>query len=347
MEFNQPPILTNSKGEIRKAGFELEFGNLSLQTVAETIMHLYGGTHEIEHAYNQKVVGTRLGDFALKIDLALLNEKEYHRLFDSLGIPIDDIRIGKRSLDTIIEKALESVARVSIPNEMSMPPLPFPEVYQVEALRKALHEQKAEGTKASIFYAFATHINPELPSPDVESLLTYTRAFLLLYFWLLKECQIDFTRRLTTFINPFPMAYYQLVLSADYQPDLSAFIRDYHLHNPDRNRPLDLYPALAFLAPEAVNQLENLGNVKPRPTFHYRLPNSLIDDPQWSLALEWNRWYQVERLASEPETIRELSDEFFRMQANNRIGFENEWTARMEAWVQEENEKAQNSHYGT
>jgi hypothetical protein len=345
MEFKQPPILTNQRGEIRKAGFELEFGNLTLETVADAILQLYGGKLQVVHRYNQKVVDTEMGDFTLKIDLALLSEKEYHRLFDSLGIPIDEIQAGKRSLDTLIEGALETVARVSIPNELSFPPLPFDQVHRAEELRQALHDKKAEGTKASIFYAFAMHINPELPSQDVDTVLTYTRAFLLLYPWLLKSCQVDFTRRLTTFINPFPAAYYQLILPSDYQPNLQQFIRDYHLHNPDRNRPLDLYPVLAFMAPSEVNQLKNLGNVKPRPTFHYRLPNSLIDDPNWNIAAEWNRWYEVERLASEPALIRELSQEYLRMQA--LPGFEKEWMTNIETWVHGENEKTQDRHYGT
>lgn len=156
---------------------------------------------------------------------------------------------------------------------------------------------------------------------------------------------MDFTRRLTTFINPFPSAYYQLILSSDYRPDLNQFIRDYHLHNPDRNRPLDLYPVLAFIAPSEVNQLKDLGNVKPRPTFHYRLPNSLIDDPNWSIGVEWNRWYEVERLASEPALIRDLGREYLRMQA--LPGFEKEWMNQIESWVHGENEKTQNRHYGT
>jgi hypothetical protein len=345
MEFKQPPNLRNQQGEIRKAGFELEFGNISLETVAETIIDLYGGRLEVAHRYNQKVVDTKLGDFTLKIDLALLSEKEYHRLFDLLGIPIDEIRVGKKSLDTIIEGALETVARVSIPNELSFPPLPFDQVHRVEELRQALHDKKAEGTKASIFYAFATHINPELPAQDVETLLTYTRAFLLLYPWLLKACQVDLTRRLTTFINPFTPAYYQLILLSDYRPDLPQFIRDYNLHNPDRNRPLDLYPALAFMAPSAVSQLQNLGNVKPRPTFHYRLPNSLVDDPAWSIGQEWNRWFEVERLASDLDIIRDFSQEYLRMQPNK--GFEKEWISKIETWVHGANEKTQNRSYGT
>src|SRR3546814_9457337 len=37
--------------------------------------------------------------------------------------------------------------------------------------------------------------------------------------------------------------------------------------------------------------------IKARPTFHYRLPNARLADPQWSIVREWNLWVRVERLA--------------------------------------------------
>jgi hypothetical protein len=123
------------------------------------------------------------------------------------------ISIGKTSLDTIIENVLGTAVATVIPNEISMPALPFTEFQKAEDLKNALAESQAKGTKASILYAFAMHINPELPTKDVETILRYTRAFLLLYPWLFKVCEVDFSRRLTSFINPFPQEYIQLVLN--------------------------------------------------------------------------------------------------------------------------------------
>ena len=37
--------------------------------------------------------------------------------------------------------------------------------------------------------------------------------------------------------------------------------------------------------------------IKGRPAFHYRLPNCLVDEPDWTVAREWNTWVAVERLA--------------------------------------------------
>lgn len=347
MEFKQPSQLTNERGEIRKVGFELEFGGVSLASVADSIIELYGGQLEVVNKYNQQVNGTTLGDFTLKLDLRLLNEKNYHKLFDTLGIPIADIHLGKRTLEEIIESVLESALSLNVPNEIAVPPIPLTDLEEVEKLRLALHQKQAKGTKSSVFYTFATHINPELPVCDVTTLLNYTRAFLLLYPWLFKVSEIDFARRLTSYINPFPPEYFQLALLPFYQPTLQQFIEDYHRNNPDRNRPLDLYPALAWMAPEAFDQLSNVNYVKPRPTFHYRLPNSLIDDPEWSIAEEWNRWYEVEQLANQPEKITELSQAYLLMEASGQAGFENSWISHLEEWMHGEKEKAQDRSYGT
>jgi hypothetical protein len=337
MEFKQPPILTNERGEIRKAGFEMEFANLDLDTTAGIIIRLFGGTHEARDKYAQKVIDTEIGDFSLSLDVRLLSEKKYQNIFTKLGIDLEEISIGKTSLDSIIENVLGTAVATVIPNEISMPSLPFTDFQKAEDLKNALAENQAKGTKASILYAFAMHINPELPTKDVETILRYTRAFLLMYPWLFKVCEVDFSRRLTSFINPFPQEYIQLVLNPGYAPDLNQFIDDYNQHNPDRNRPLDLYPVLAYLNSEKVDQLEDLGKVKPRPTFHYRLPNSLIDDPDWSIATEWNRWVEVEKLASSPEMIQEMSTVYLQQvqeDTSTQRVFDESWAARMEEWVQ-------------
>lgn len=334
MEFKQPPVLFNEKGEIRTVGFEMEFANVDLDTTARIIINLFGGRHETNDKYAQKVVDTQIGDFSLCLDLRLMSEKKYQTLFNKLGIDLEQISIGNTTLDSLVENVLGSTIAKIIPNEISMPRLPLTQLKKAEDLRIALYENHAKGTKASILYAFAMHVNPEIPVKDLTSVLNYMRAFLLLYPWLLKECNIDFSRRLTAFINPFPPEYFQLVLNPAYNPDIDQFITDYHQHNPDRNRPLDLYPLLAWLHAEKIDQLEGLGKVKPRPTFHYRLPNSLIDDPQWSIASEWNRWVEVEKLASDAETLRELSLAYLQADKQIQKDFDTMWVNKMDEWVQ-------------
>jgi hypothetical protein len=275
-----------------------------------------------------------VGDFSLNVDLRLLSEKKYTVLFEKLGINPSAISIGNTSLDIVIENVLESSITTIIPYEVSAPALPLTELHKIEWLRQALHDNRAKGTKAFVLYAFAMHINPELPAKNVETLLNYTRAFLLLYPWLFRVSEIDVARKVSSFINPFPASYAAFVLQDQYNPDLNQFIDDYHLFNPDRNRPLDLYPVFAWLNEERTAALKDVGKVSARPTFHYRLPNSLIDDPAWSIALEWNRWVEVEKLASDQDALAELSQEYLRITAMNLANFENIWISKMEEWIQ-------------
>jgi hypothetical protein len=160
------------------------------------------------------------------------------------------------------------------------------------------------------------------------------RAFLALYDWLYALADIDFTRRLTSFVDPFPEEYRLAVLDPSYAPDLDALIDDYLKANPTRNRALDMLPAFAFLKPDKVRAaLDEPSSIKARPTFHYRLPNCLVDQPEWSFALEWNRWVEIERLAADAERLTRVSAE---VSAEVRAGTgkltRDEWMARGRAW---------------
>jgi hypothetical protein len=326
--------MLNEQGEIRRVGFELEFAGVDLQKAATIIMQQYGGRHIADDKQKQRVIDTSIGDFCLNVDLRLLSEKKYNVLFEKLGINLAAINIGNTSLDSVIENVLESGITTIIPYEISAPSLPLTELHKIEQLRQGLQENQAKGTTASVLYAFAMHINPELPAKNADTLLAYTRAFVLLYPWLFNVSQIAFARRVSSFINPFPAAYIHLILHEEYAPHLDQFIDDYYLLNPDRNRPLDLYPVFAWLNAGKVTKLKDIGKVSPRPTFHYRLPNSLIDNPEWTIAREWNRWVEVEKLASDPVALAEVSREYLRIREMNLVNFENIWINKMEEWIQ-------------
>ncbi|MGV3539132.1 MAG: amidoligase family protein, partial [Rufibacter sp.] len=213
-------------------------------------------------------------------------------------------------------------------------PLQVHQLPELEMLRQALYEHRAEGTEAFLTNAFGTHINPELPNLECSTVLRYLRAFLLLYPWLLKEGKTDFARlHMTSFINPYPAEYIALVLQPDYNPNLEQLIQDYHQYNPDRNRPLDLYPLFACLREEQVKGFTNLGSVKPRETFHYRLPNSRVSDLDWTLAEEWNHWVEIEILANQPEKIMTLNQAYLQLKKDTLLGFEEKWAKEIGKWL--------------
>ncbi|WP_192821039.1 amidoligase family protein [Rufibacter sp. LB8] len=334
MRFNRLPLVHNAKGDVRKVGLELEFSNVDIAQCVDLIKQLYGGKVQVKHRFSQKVVGTRLGDFTVELDLKLLTEKKYKALFDSLNIDLESIKIGDTTLEEKVEDALETMIRKVIPYEISAPPVPCTELHQLEPLRQALFEHKAEGTEAFWTNAFGMHINPELPNLETGTILRYLKAFLVLYPLLLKTGKTDFARRhMTTFINPFPEEYTDRVLQPSYSPDLNQLIDEYHQFNPDRNRPLDLYPLFASLREEKIKSFSNLGTVNPRETFHYRLPNSCVSDPKWTLAQEWNRWVTIEELANSPARLDMLCQEYLTIKENTLLGFEEKWTKKTEQWL--------------
>ncbi|KAA3438428.1 amidoligase family protein [Rufibacter hautae] len=334
MTFKPLPIEKNKEGQVRTVGFELEFANVGINECLEIVQVLYGGEIEWENRFSAKLVNTRLGDFSVEIDLKLLTEKQYKALFEKLNINVEHIKFGEETLENLIDDTLEAVIQKVIPYEIGVPPLPYDQLEQLEVLRQSLYEHHAKGTEAFITNAFGTHINVEIPDTEPTTILRYIRAFLLLYPWLLEAGETDFARKnLTSFINPFPAEYNQLVLDPAYTPTLEQLIDDYHQYNPDRNRPLDMYPLFAHVRPDQVNQFTNLGSVKARKTFHYRLPNSCVSDPTWTLAQEWNNWVVIEELANDPDRITQMSKEYLNLKENTLIGFEKKWCKQTEQWL--------------
>jgi hypothetical protein len=332
--FMMPPRLHNARGEVRKAGFEFEFAGPSLEQSARIVQQVFGGRHVVESPHVQRVEGTRHGDFSVETDSAFLKDKAYLKPLRALGIDTANLKTDA------IDGALFRIISTWVPYEIAAPPIPVTELQPLDELRRLLLESGAEGTRASVFYAFGLHINPELPDEQPRTILRFLQAFLLLQPWLGKRVAVNVTRRIAPFINPFPAAYARLVLSPDYgeADDRDALknrlIDDYLEHNPTRNRPLDMLPVLSLLDRERVLQLvEEPGLVKPRPAFHYRLPNCLIDEPDWSLAREWNTWLAVERLAQHPDTIREMAEDFLAADAESFKPFVDKWPGVLERYM--------------
>ena len=108
-------------------------------------------------------------------------------------------------------------------------------------------------------------------------------------------------------MQSYPEDYVAHVLAADYRPDLETLIDDFLEFTPTRNRPLDLLPLFAHIDEDRVMAAPvEKELIKPRPAFHYRLPNCLVDEPDWSLAVPWNDWVEVERLAADAKALEKL-----------------------------------------
>ncbi|NBC82192.1 MAG: amidoligase [Bacteroidetes bacterium] len=332
--FNRIPKETNQNGAKRKIGFELEFANLNIDHATALIMQLYGGEKEVFNRYFSKVINTELGDFSVKLDANILYEKKYGKAISLLN-EISQNHLPDKQWEKGIEELLEKIFSSVVPYEIVAPPVTFDQLDRLEELRKSLYEKEAKGTEQSTFYAFATHINTEVPELNIETIFIYLKAFLLLYPYLLEKHKTNIARKLTPFINPFPKKYVRQILKSDHPPSVIEFIDNYHHYNPTRNRPLDLYPVLAVMDGERIHSFRHIGNVKKRPTFHYRLPNSSIHLSNWSLAREWNSWCLVEILAQEPDIRHEMTHRYLTIMRKNWYNPEHKWKEESEKWIRE------------
>lgn len=312
--------LNNKNGSPRKVGLELEFAGLELEEAARMIQGLYGGKIEKGNRYQYHISSTRLGDFVVELDARILKKMEATDFFKKWGLDIDEQKI-KESIGDVLDK----LAKTVIPLEIIMPPVPYTDLEKLEHLRKKLQEQRAEGAESSWMYAFGMHINIDAPDLEAGTIVNYLKAFFILYPWLVKKSDIDFARRVSPFIDHFPDEYIRLILNPDYRPLKEQLIDDYLVYNPTRNRPLDMMPIWAVIDERRIEQQVKGEKNKPRPAFHYRLPNSRIDDADWTFTSEWELWLHVERLAMSDEMLRKLSRLYLLREGETFISFRKEW----------------------
>lgn len=317
--FRTPPHSTTTDGAPRTVGVEVEFANLDAPSAAAVVHRLYGGALEPEDPHRCRVTGTRLGDFAVELDMrsAHPGKGESGALGKAVGKAVDGVVEALRPL-------WGNIGSLVMPFEIAAPPIPIARLAELEPLFSALSDQGAAGTDASPLFAFGLHLNPQVARTDGEYVLDHLKAFLLLAPWLRREIRVDPTRRLTGFIAAFPADYAVKVVDPAYRPDLDGLIGDYLEANPTRNRELDLFPLFAHLAPETMAAKLADPHVRPRPTFHYRLPNARLGDPDWSLAQDWNRWVAVEELAADRDRLDALGADFRAFAARKAL---DDWAA--------------------
>ncbi|HKK45567.1 MAG TPA: amidoligase family protein [Balneolaceae bacterium] len=320
MSYSLPPIVINAKGEPRKVGFELEFAGIEIEKAAQIIQDLYGGSLQKEHRYHYKIVDTKLGDFRVELDAKILRKMAKQNVFGKLGFDFNEESF-KKSIGDVVDK----LAMAVVPLEVVMPPVPIQQLNELEILRKSLQKNKAEGTHTSLVHAFGMHMNIESPDLKISTLLKYLRSFIIIYPWLLETLDIDISRRISPFIDPFPKKYTHKILESDYNPGKRKFIIDYIKDNPTRNRPVDMMPIFGLLDEDLIKPVLKGEKNSPRPAFHYRLPNSRINDPAWHFKEEWKAWLAVEQLTMDEEMLRRLSRLYLFREDVTVISFRKEW----------------------
>lgn len=307
----------NAQGNIRRVGFELEFSGVELAEASSAVANALGGTVCAQTVAEHQVDVPDLGPFKVEIDWDFLKRKARETAGED----------GAEWVDT-----LGKVAPVLVPVEVVCPPIALNKLDCLAPMVDALRQAGAEGTEASLMAAYGVHINPEIPALEASVVHRYLRAFALLQWWLVTAHDVDPTRRLTPYIDPWPEAYLLDVLTRK-APTIDTLIDSYLEHNPTRNRALDMLPLFAEIDAERVRSVVDDGRIKARPTFHYRLPNCQIEQTDWSLSDSWQRWCLVETLAWDEPALDQLSAEFVD-KTRFLIGVSQpEWTERMTQWL--------------
>ncbi|MEY4513431.1 MAG: hypothetical protein RLZZ450_5553 [Pseudomonadota bacterium] len=324
--YRLPPRLHNARGEMRRVGLEVELGGLSLERTLEVMQGVLGGTVELESRTMGRVVDTPYGPFKVEFDHSALQRRSYLRPLERIGLlDRDDDEAKQRIEDSVLRIASEIV-----PIEVVSPPVRCDELQGLDELWQALREAGAQDTYDSPLFAFGLHLNPEVPAPDVETVLAFTRAYLLLEEWLGSVSHVALARRISPFVRSFPEAYRRAVLQPDYAPTAAQFVDLYLTHSPTRNRSLDLLPLLVHLyGRELLTRVEDAASVKGRPTFHYRLPNCEIAAPGWTPAVDWNRWLAVERLANDEGLLTLLASRYLETQAVSLWSQRVDWSEQL------------------
>ena len=319
-----PPVLHNAAGAVRSLGVELEFSGLDVETAADLVRDVLGGRLDPVSPYECQVRDTDLGDFGVGLDYAYLKRQGREQ-----GPDAD----GSGGLERWPEHLLAEIARRVVPLEIVSPPFPMPRLGQLEPLVERLRQAGAEGTRGSPLYAFGLHFNPELPRLDADTIGAYLRAFLCLYDWLAEVSGVDWTRRLTPYVDAFPREYVVLVTAPGYAPSLDRLMDDYLQHNPDRNRALDMLPLFARLDEDRVRAAVDDPRIKPRPTLHYRLPNSDVDRPGWNLSTAWGHYLQVERLACDRPRLADMAARYHEHLSRDVPDDPRGWARICERWL--------------
>ncbi|SJL84485.1 amidoligase family protein [Vibrio palustris] len=318
MAFNVPPIKTTDTDDVRNVGFEIEFTGLTLTHVTSILSNVFGGELKQKSEVEYELHTSEYGKFKVELDWEFLKNA-------ALEAKMNDHRHKRVEF-------LHQMALSVVPLEIVFPPFPLDKLDKLDEIIIALREAGARGTDDSVVAAFGVHINPEIPSLDVATFQAYLRAFGLLQWWLNESHEVNFARKMSPYIKLYSEDYVERLLAKNYE-DLDELIDDYLAHNPSRNRALDMLPLFAYVNEDKVKKVITDSKVNARPTFHYRLPNCLIEHTGWSFASSWNIWHKVEVLAADPDALAFLSRRFKEMSLPVIGVKRSEWIREINLWI--------------
>lgn len=279
------PVETNAKGAVRRTGIEVEFSGLCERRAASILQEQFGGDLDDADPHLLFVRDSALGDLEIELDTTL----------------------GKKKSGGLAGVQVKDLLRGLVPVEIVTEPLTPEKVAQFDKAIPALREAGASGSRNGVFLGFGVHLNVEVVAPADPHTLRTVRAFGLLDPVLRAENGIDMTRRVLPFVNAWPRALTdELVAEKPDRLELLLDLMDPHVRT--RNHALDLLPLMKHALPRLFEaSYPDEHSTKARPAFHFRLPDSRINETGWSLQEPWEMWRLVEEVAASAqlETLEE------------------------------------------
>lgn len=281
--FSPLPQPLNAKGDPRLVGVEIELGGLPVAQVARLCATTLDGTASQVDSHIWRVENSQIGQIDIYLDIFLRNAQQS--------------KLRDLALD---------LGRDVVPVEIVTAPLDRDGLGRLDDLRNALRDAGALGSGAGWFFGFGLHLNIEMASDADADTIRPLLAYALIEDWLRAANPIDESRRLLPFTDPYPIDFTRALIKAG--PDASRdHVTGLYLElTPSRNRGLDMLPLFAHFDAARIRAAIT-DKTSARPTFHFRLPDCRIDEPDWSIADEWQRWLTVERVATDTALLTRLS----------------------------------------
>ncbi|MEX1024708.1 MAG: amidoligase family protein [Planctomycetota bacterium] len=317
-----PTYAATESGALRQIGVEVEFAGLDLERCVRSIAECLDASFEFVTEYEALLDAGTLGSFRVEVDNHFL--KDLGRLREEHG-ELDLLQSG-------FEAVLSAAIGTLTPIELVTPPLAPSQLLLLDHVLERLSREGAVGTQDGVLSAFGVHYNPRLWSLDPSTIWHHLQAYCALEPWLRRSLEVDLARRVSGFIQSYPLSFVERVISNAAPSDHATLVDEYLAHNPTRNRALDLLPLLTHLSRERVESTLGESDLSARPTFHFRLANSFVGDPRWSITEGWRHWLLVEDVAGDPERLDLILRHYRRSLA--RGDSRRSWSQEVERWLE-------------
>ncbi|NVO26150.1 hypothetical protein HJ526_01845 [Donghicola sp. C2-DW-16] len=288
LQFQKLPAPVTVQGAERHIGVEVEFADLTEEQAAKVLVETLGGSAECTVDNDWLVRGSEIGDIQVYLDTVY--------------------RTAEKS---VLRDVGLKLGREVIPVELVTDPLAFDQLPVLDRALNALRDAGAKGSGDGWYYGFGVHLNIEVEGHSPADVLRPLLAYALIEDWMRVALPIDPSRTVLPWTDPYPTALVEELILLGVEPSAKALVETYTRHCADRNRGLDMLPVMKALWPTELEEAigaDKVSEINGRPTYHFRLPDSRLDEESWSLADEWDRWLLVEQIASRPQIVEELAD---------------------------------------